>query len=601
VPEVSLDLITAEPVELDDTTTPAVVSLELSNEAVALDLADTAAVNLDAATATPAIELNYQSDIEEVHLNAITDDISLSLTEEVVNLDVTPAETIELIISEGGEPGPQGPPGEDGPPGPPGADSTVPGPPGPPGADGADSTVPGPPGPPGADGVDGADSTVPGPPGADGAPGPPGADSTVPGPAGPPGADGAPGADSTVPGPQGPPGADSTVPGPAGPPGADSTVPGPPGADGAPGPTGPAGPAGADSTVPGPAGPPGADSTVPGPAGPKGDKGDTGAASTVPGPAGPPGAASTVPGPAGPTGPAGAQGPKGDTGAASTVPGPTGPAGSTGPAGPGIAAGGTTSQKLTKKSATDFDTQWNPAWAENAYVGPNAPPGTPKVGDVWYDADDPNPLTLPLSIASGGTGATTAAGARSGLAVPAIGNSTTVGGAPTTGAWARGDQWLDSAGVVWTCTTAGTPGTWTCPPGTELYYNQITAAVTLTNGPTAQHIVIDGIARTYDGSPIILEFFSPIVQAPNAGGSTGSMVNLLDGVTDLGCLAEVYNSQTTVATAAPVCARRKFTPTPGTHTYRLGGWVHSGTGYVWAGAGGTGNSWLPAHLRITKA
>jgi hypothetical protein len=605
VPEVSLDLITAEPVELDDTTTPAAVSLELSNEAVALDLADTAAVNLDAATANPAIELNYDSDVEEVHLNAITDDINLSFTTETISLDVTPAETIELIVSEGGEPGPQGP---EGPAGPPGADSTVPGPQGPPGAD---STVPGPAGPPGAD------STVPGPPGADGVDG----------------IDGAPG----------PPGADSTVPGPAGPPGADSTVPGPPGADGATGPAGPgvaaggttgqilakasatdydtqwADPAaggGAVSSVDGQTGdvvltdtyvdvagdtmtgalqvgnpgtgvyvdPAGTmaigawgaadwpllavggttnptttdpvravsvnarnqgtgsvsgltvhvtsgsyttattltaittsfaldhqtvtigqavgikitgpstsggtiatgigveieqqqaggigygiyqrgvgdinrfegvieapigyrfgDTTTPswtagagtpegvvtapvgsmfsrtdgdtdtalyrketgtgntgwvateagevGPPGPQGEPGPAGADSTVPGPKGdkgdpgdpgPAGADSTVPGPAGATG---AQGPKGDTGAASTVPGPTGPAGSTGPAGVGLIPGGTTSQKLVKKSATDYDTQWNPAWAENAYVGPNTPPGTPKVGDVWYDTD----------------------------------------------------------------------------------------------------------------------------------------------------------------------------------------------------------------------
>ena len=563
MPEVSLDLITAEPVELDDTTTPAVVSLELSNEAVALDLADTAAVNLDAATATPAIELDFQSDIEEVHLNAITDDISLSLTEEVVNLDVTPAETIELIISEGGEPGPQGPPGQDGPPGPPGADSTVPGPPGPPGADGADSTVPGPPGPPGADGVDGADSTVPGPPGADGAPGPPGADSTVPGPAGPPGADGAPGADSTVPGPQGPPGADSTVPGPAGPPGADSTVPGPPGADGVDGIDGAPGPPGADSTVPGPAGPPGADSTVPGP-----------------------------------TGPAGAQGPKGDTGAASTVPGPTGPAGSTGPAGPGLVPGGTTSQKLTKKSATDYDTQWGQPWGENAWVGPNAPAGTPKVGDVWYDTDDVSTLVLPLSIADGGTGQSSAANARTALSVPAIGNSTVTAGAPTSGTFARGDQWLDSAGVVWTCTTAGTPGTWTAPPGTELAYNEITAQVSVTStNVAAQNTVIAGTSRTYDGSAVLIEFYSPRVDGPL---NNQLLMHLFDGSTNLGYFALALTQPNPGIIGFAMTARRRVVPSPGSHTYSVMGWVGGGTGTVTAGVAGAGG-FLPAYLRVTRA
>jgi hypothetical protein len=280
------------------------------------------------------------------------------------------------------------------------------------------------------------------------------------------------------------------------------------------------------------------------------------------------------------------------------VPGPVGPAGSTGPAGPGIAAGGTTSQKLTKKSATDYDTQWNPAWAENAYVGPNAPPGTPKVGDVWYDTDDPNPLTLPLSIVSGGTGATTAAGARSGLAVPAIGNSTTVGGAPTTGAWARGDQWLDSAGVVWTCTVAGTPGTWTAPPGTELAYNQITAGVniTATVEATAQP-VITGSSRTYDGSPILIE-----INLPSYSTVLGQflVLNLWDGATDLGrfgsssspVAGSIYNSAALV---------RRVVPSVGSHAYSLYAWnTAAGTANLQCGPGGAG-TYPPAFIRVTRA
>jgi hypothetical protein len=170
-----------------------------------------------------------------------------------------------------------------------------------------------------------------------------------------------------------------------------------------------------------------------------------------------------VPGPIGPTGPAGAtgaQGPKGDKGDTGTA-GATGPAGSTGPAGPGLVPGGTTSQKLVKKSGTDFDTQWNQPWSENAYVGPNTPPATAKQGDLWFDTDDPNFIPLPLPINSGGTQASSAFSARANLAVPGIGNSTTTAGAPTTGTWAIGDQWLDSAKVLWVCTAAGTPGTWT--------------------------------------------------------------------------------------------------------------------------------------------
>lgn len=73
--------------------------------------------------------------------------------------------------------------------------------------------------------------------------------------------------------------------------------------------------------TPGPQGPQG----VPGPQGVKGDKGATGA-----------------------QGPQGIQGPAGAKGAT----------GATGPAGPGVVAGGTAGQVLTKKSATDYDTEW---------------------------------------------------------------------------------------------------------------------------------------------------------------------------------------------------------------------------------------------------
>ena len=65
--------------------------------------------------------------------------------------------------------------------------------------------------------------------------------------------------------------------------------------------------------------------------GPKGDKGDTGATG--------------LQGIQGATGATGPQGPQGETGA-------------TGATGPGVAAGGTTGQLLTKNSSTDYDTSW---------------------------------------------------------------------------------------------------------------------------------------------------------------------------------------------------------------------------------------------------
>lgn len=54
------------------------------------------------------------------------------------------------------------------------------------------------------------------------------------------------------------------------------------------------------------------------------------------------------------TGPTGAQGPIGATGST----GPTGATGPTGPTGPGVPVGGSTGQVLSKKTVTDYDTQW---------------------------------------------------------------------------------------------------------------------------------------------------------------------------------------------------------------------------------------------------
>ena len=83
--------------------------------------------------------------------------------------------------------------------------------------------------------------------------------------------------------------------------------------------------------------------------GPQGPAGATGAT----GPAGPAGA-DGAPGATGATGPQGPEGPKGDTGAT----GPAGPKGDPGVAGVGVPAGGTAGQVLTKKSGTDYDTEW---------------------------------------------------------------------------------------------------------------------------------------------------------------------------------------------------------------------------------------------------
>lgn len=234
--------------------------------------------------------------------------------------------------------------------------------------------------------------------------------------------------------------------------------------------------------------------------------------------------------------------------------------------------------------------------ASPAWVGPDAPTGTPKTGDLWYDSDDTNVLTLPVSVAQGGTGQVTPAGARGALAVPAIGNSLTTAGAPTTGTFARGDIWLDSNNVRWMCTAAGTPGTWAnMNIGEELAYNQITADFVVTT--TSPSLVIEGTSRSYDGSPVLIEFYcSAIINAANQ-----CLIGLWDGTTDLGYLTNNNFSGTTGNQGLANYAKRRLVPTQGTHNYRIVSWITVGSSSIRAGVGSGVSIPQPAYIRVTRA
>lgn len=76
-------------------------------------------------------------------------------------------------------------------------------------------------------------------------------------------------------------------------------------------------------------------------------------------------------------------------------------------------------------------------------------------------AREPSQLGLPLAL-PGAIAATRYVGG-------------TVSGAPTSGAFVRGDHVIDQTGAVWVCINSGSPGTWTraIAPGTILAYNHI--------------------------------------------------------------------------------------------------------------------------------
>lgn len=129
-------------------------------------------------------------------------------------------------------------------------------------------------------------------------------------------------------------------------------------------------------------------------------------------------------------------------------------------------------------------------------------------------------------------------------------------------------------------------------PGAELAYNQITANVTLsaTTAATAA-LVVDGVTRTYDGSPVVVEFFATAVGAP---AGQYSVIQLWDGTTDLATqLGQVGGGS---ATVAALYGRRRLTPTVGSHNYRALGWVTGGNGTVYSNTA----AYAPAFIRVTR-
>jgi hypothetical protein len=140
------------------------------------------------------------------------------------------------------------------------------------------------------------------------------------------------------------------------------------------------------------------------------------------------------------------------------------------------------------------------------------------------------------------------------------------------------------------------------PSGFELNYTQITsnANVTDTSEATATALISPG-AITFDGKPVIVEFFCAAVVTDTAAAGDFVTVTLFEGATQITRLAQTKTVVVTAPDVVPVYAAFRFTPTAAAHTYKLCAFASSATGTptLSAGSGGT-NGFPPAFIRFTK-
>lgn len=144
-----------------------------------------------------------------------------------------------------------------------------------------------------------------------------------------------------------------------------------------------------------------------------------------------------------------------------------------------------------------------------------------------------------------------------------------------------------------------TGGTGGGSQGTEIGYDQITVGITVVSTTEAAGTTVISCApHTFDGSPVLAHFFTPLLTPPTTVGNQ-VWVCLFEGATEIGriCSAIAAASNTH---GGPGIGDLRFTPTAASHTYTVTAFMSAGAGaLVIAGASGTGN-FVPAFIRFTK-
>lgn len=196
---------------------------------------------------------------------------------------------------------------------------------------------------------------------------------------------------------------------------------------------------------------------------------------------------------------------------------------------------------------------------------------------------------LPLGL-TGATAATRYVGA-------------TASGAPASGTFAIGDFCIDQSGKIYVCTTAGSPGTWTqigSSIGSQLDYAEITANVNVTAVSSATaNTIITGNSVSYDGATtMVVQWQCADYQTPASAGA-GMVIEVFEDGTSIGRISSVVGPSATRTEIGGLSQSKPRTPSSGSHTYSIRGWVTTGTGVVGAGTGAAG-ALQPSYMRIIR-
>lgn len=144
------------------------------------------------------------------------------------------------------------------------------------------------------------------------------------------------------------------------------------------------------------------------------------------------------------------------------------------------------------------------------------------------------------------------------------------------------------------------PSDWNASHVIELDYVEGSDTSITATSEGAATTIITSSSLSYDGStPVIIEYFTPELQL-SVTTTTALILALFEDGSSIGWI-EVYLLSATLQQRQSAIFRRRLTPSSGSHTYSIRGWLTASGAAASSGggAGGSGNR-MPAYIRITK-